>query len=60
MSDYSTMPDEEPIPYDPIKAKAKRAQDAEKIRQDFINSQRLPNRAPASQQPLPESDGDEC
>ena len=60
MSDYSSLPDEEPIQFDPAKAKAKREQDAEKIRQDFIKSQRLPSGAPATQKPIPSPDEDEC
>jgi len=61
MSHYSTNSDEDPVEFDPAKAKAKRAEDAEKIRQDFVNSQRLPTRAPATQQqqPLPKPNEDE-
>jgi len=63
MSDYTPNSQEEPVEFDRAKeAKAKRAEDAEQIRQDFIKSQRLPSRTPATQQqqPSPTSSGDEC
>jgi hypothetical protein len=53
MPDYPSTPDDDPIEFDPAKAKAKRAEDAEKIRQDFVRSQRLPSAAPATQKPIP-------
>ena len=58
MSDLSIMPDDDAIDFDPAKAKAKRTQDAEKIRQDFIKSRRLPS-APATQRPILEPPKDE-
>ena len=59
MANYSSMPDDESIDFDPAKAKEKRAQDAEKIRQDFIKSQRLPEGAPGTEKPLPKTSEDE-
>lgn len=59
MPDYSSLPDDDAVDFDPAKTKAQRAEDAEKIRQDFIKSQRLPSGAPASQRPIPEPPEDE-
>jgi hypothetical protein len=60
MVPHSFCPDEEPTgDYDPVKAKDKRAQDAETIRQEFIRSQRLPSNPPQRQKPLPETTEDE-
>jgi hypothetical protein len=59
MPNHSTQPDDESVEFDPVKAKEKRAQDAEKIRQDFIRSQRLPGEPVSAPKPAPEAQEDE-
>jgi hypothetical protein len=56
---FSPPPPEDPLDHDSIKAKEKRAQDAEKIRQDFVKSHRLPGKSSSVPQPPTESTEDE-
>jgi hypothetical protein len=59
MSIYSFLPGDVPADHDSTKAREKRAQDAEKIRQDFVKSHRLPDKSSSVSQPSTESIEDE-
>jgi hypothetical protein len=58
MSTHPSLPDDLSADLDPVKAKQKRAQDAEQIRQDFIKSHRSPDRTDDGPKPSPDSNGE--
>jgi hypothetical protein len=58
MTTDSSFADERPRSFDPAKVKSQRAEDAEKIRQDFIKSRHL-ELPPAIKKSSPETNADE-